>query len=388
MEPILPASLLETVPRAVVAHLANTFWGVAPNADLIIVKCFPDNPGPNDDYPKSPNQHTDHIAGMKYIFQQAAAAKPKSKAVVINYSAGSNLGSHDGQGPGDLSVDALLTGAPGQAIVVAAGNEGGLGKSNDIDRGIYYSGFHANKSVAANGSVQIPIQVPPDISDPLDFDVWYGPLASRLQFSLTPPDPPTPVMTPIQPAAAGTFNISLSGSAVSGSSQLAPSSNKNEIRCTVAPPSGGTLPSGTWIVNLQETSGTATTLDLWIEDYGTAQRPVLNFADRVQATTINTPGSAKNVITVGSCESEDSNLAETSSRGPTLASDNRQKPDICAPGIRSSPADGIMAPRSKREATGIAAIVASIFMYLIRAPAWPHRTLQASSLLCSRRIRI
>jgi hypothetical protein len=168
-----------------------------------------------------------------------------------------------------------------------------------------------------------------------------------LQFSLTPPEPPTPAMTPIPPAAAGTFNVPLSGCTVSGSSQLAFTNNRNEIRCTIAPPSGGTLPAGAWIVNLQETSGTATTLDLWIEPQETAQRPVLNFPDRVQATTINTPGSAKNVITVGACDSEDSNLAETSSRGPTLASDNRQKPDICAPGFENSPMEGILAPRTK-----------------------------------------
>jgi len=328
-------------------HGANTFWGVAPNADLIIVKCQPDNPGPQDDFPKSPNQNTDLIAGIKYVFQQAAAAKPKAKAAVINISSGSNLGSHDGQGPEDLSVDKLLTGVAGQVVVVCAGNEGGLGKSTDIDRGIYGSGFHTNKNVAANASVQIPIMVPPSISTPLDFDVWYGSPAARLQFSLTPPEPPTPAMTPIQPAATGTFNVSLSGCAVSGSSQFGLANNKNEIRCTIAPPSGGTLPSGAWIVNLQETSGTATSLDLWIEDYGTPQHPVLSFPDRVQATTINTPGSAKNVITVGACESEDNNLPEFSSRGPTLASDNRQKPDICAPGMESSPQEGIVAPRSK-----------------------------------------
>ena len=328
-------------------HGANTFWGVAPNADLIIVKCEPDNPGPQDDYPASPNQNTDLVAGIKYVFQQAAAAKPKPKAAVVNISTGSNLGPHDGEGPQDLSIDALLTGAPGQVVVVCAGNEGGLGKSNDIDRGIYYSGFHTNKSCAANGSVQIPIMVPPSIVAPLDFDIWYGPPAAQLQFSLTPPEPPTPAMTPIPPVASGNFSVSLSGCTVSGSSQLAFTNNKNEIRCTIAPPSGGTLPSGAWIVNLQETSGTSTTLDLWIESQETSQRPVLSFPDRVQATTINSPGSAKNVITVGACESEDNNLAEFSSRGPTLASDNRQKPDICAPGIESSPQEGILAPRAK-----------------------------------------
>ena len=328
-------------------HLSHTFWGVAPNADLIIVKTEPDNPGPNDDYPKSPNQTTDYIGAIKYVFQQAAAAKPNPKAAVVNMSFGSNLGSHDGQGTGDILVDAIVNGAAGHIAVVSAGNEGGLGKADDIDRGIYYSGFHTNKSLPANGPIQIPIMVPPNIATPLDFDIWYGPAAARLQFFLTPPQPPTPAMTPIQPVATGTFNVTLSGCAVSGSSNFGLSNNKSEIRCTVAPPSGGTLPAGAWVVNLKETSGTATTVDLWIESQETAQRPVLSFPDRVPATTINSPGSAKNVITVGACGSVDGKLSDFSSRGPTLASDNRQKPDICAPGIESSPQEGILAPLSK-----------------------------------------
>ena len=57
------------------------------------------------------------------------------------------------------------------------------------------------------------------------------------------------------------------------------------------------------------------------------------------ASTVGSPGCAKNVITVGATDKLDSN-ASFSSRGPTA--DNRTKPDICFPGvnIRSCRASG------------------------------------------------
>lgn len=106
------------------------------------------------------------------------------------------------------------------------------------------------------------------------------------------------------------------------------------------------------MVNLKETAGaTVDELHLWIDDQGIYSQPVLSFPDRVQANTIESPGSAKNVITVGACGSEDGKLADFSSRGPTLALpvDHRQKPDITAPGLENSPSEGIMAPMNKAE---------------------------------------
>jgi hypothetical protein len=50
------------------------------------------------------------------------------------------------------------------------------------------------------------------------------------------------------------------------------------------------------------------------------------------SSTLNSPGNAKNVITVGACSSsEPENLANFSSRGPTH--DQRIKPDLIAPGV-------------------------------------------------------
>jgi subtilisin family serine protease len=322
-------------------HGRGRFFGVAPDADLIIVKMQPDNPGPGDNFPASANQNTDTIGGFKYVLQQAARADI-NKPVVINFSAGTAMNPHDGTGFLDLSVDALLTGAPGQVIVVSAGNDGKPGVADDIANGDYSAGLHTRKHVAANGAVVIPIAVPPDISVPLNFDIWYTAGTGQLQFTLMPPTPPAIPMAPIPPPHIF-LAVQVGGCTLSGLATAATATTKGELRCTLTPPANGRLPAGNWSVNLTETAGAALDLDLWIENNG----PVLLFVDRSNATTVTSPGSAKNVITVAAYGSVDGLLAEFSGRGPTLAPDNRQKPEISAPGREAGPVDGIVAPRSR-----------------------------------------
>jgi subtilisin family serine protease len=325
-------------------HGANTFWGVAPSADLIIVKCVPDNPGPKDNYPPSPNQATDVVQACKYVLQKAAALNPPEPAVV-NFSLGTAMNPHDGTGAWDVGIDGLLTGAAGQVVVVSAGNSGAMGTAQDFANSDYNAGLHTSKQVAANGTLTIPIMVPPDVASPLDIDIWYR--GGQLQFTLTPPQPPTAAMTPITPSHNFPASLQVAGCALTGFSWLnMPPLSKNEIRFRLTPPSQGTIPSGLWNIGLTETAGQPLSLDLWIEDQEAYSRPVLTWADRVQATTVESPGSARNVITVGACGSQDGKLADFSSRGPTLAADNRQKPDITAPGLENSPYEGIMAPAS------------------------------------------
>lgn len=317
-------------------HGANTFWGVAPDADLIIVKCLADDA----------SQSTDTVEAFKYILQKAAP-----KPVVVNYSAGSGMGPHDTHGDEDVAVDALFTGAPGQVLVVSAGNSGGIGDTDDFKNGIYHSGFHAvRKPIAAKATSAIPIMVPPDYSGVLDFDIWYSGMGI-LQMTLIPPPPLPNTMTAISPPNSFK-NTAVGGCTLSGSSNIALPQGKSRIRGTLTPPSGGNLPKGLWTVSLTENIGAPVDeLHLWIDQQDAYNQPVLSFPDRVQANTIESPGSAKSGITVGSCGSQDGKLADSSSRGPTLALpvDYRQKPDICAPGLENSPSEGIMAPKAKAE---------------------------------------
>ena len=83
------------------------FSGMAPDADIIVVKTsFGD---------------VEILDGADYIFRKASEL---NRPVVVNMSFGSQWGPHDGTSLLDQAFDRLL-GRPGEAIVAAAGNEGG-----------------------------------------------------------------------------------------------------------------------------------------------------------------------------------------------------------------------------------------------------------------------
>jgi hypothetical protein len=122
--------------------------------------------------------------------------------------------------------------------------------------------------------------------------------------------------------------------------------NKGSILISLDPPPNGSISSGPWTITLTETAGTAVDADLWLFNSHGDANAVVAFPDRTNVATVTSPGTAKNVITVGAYASKDGALADFSSRGPTRAADNRQKPDICAPGLEEAPTSGIMAPEA------------------------------------------
>lgn len=88
-----------------------TYAGVAPEADLIIVKAG-DCGSFEDTY----------LLGTHWIAQ---VARQLNRPVVINHSLGSHFSAHDGGEPSEQLMDSLAgAGKPGVAITVSAGNEG------------------------------------------------------------------------------------------------------------------------------------------------------------------------------------------------------------------------------------------------------------------------
>lgn len=314
-------------------HLANHYIGVAPEADLIIVKALPDS--------DSANKNTSYSLGVAYVFSQATAL---NKAAAVNVSIGTNLGPHDGTTGPETFLDNLLAGTSGRVVVVSAGNEGSVGHADDIVRNDFTFGLHSSGHIDANGtSNPINIYFRPNDKGADQFDIWYAG-AGQLQFTLT-----SPLGGSIGPIGANAGDVPTSpvdGCPVSVTTRTGLPSG-NEIYFRVAPPDNGVIPSGTWTVTLTETAGTAVDFNFWIARFGGEPYPVFHFPHRTNEKTITAPGTAKNVITVGAYASESGELGIFSSRGPTRAADNRQKPEICAPGCENNPYDGIVAPKSK-----------------------------------------
>jgi subtilisin family serine protease len=140
---------------------AGRYAGVAPGADLIVVKTTLD---PND-----------AVDGVNYIFSRAAQL---GRPAVVNLSFGSQSGPHDGTLPWEEELDSLV--GPGRIAVAAAGNEGD--NENTVapapaptDR------WHAEAPVPAAGqSVDFTLTVPPygpapgGSNDYLVPQLWYA----------------------------------------------------------------------------------------------------------------------------------------------------------------------------------------------------------------------
>ncbi len=93
----------------------GTHKGAAPESDIIVVET---------DF-NLPNWTLTIADGVDYIFSMADTL---NKAVIVNTSVGTYLGSHDGLDPASQIIDSLLLDKPGRIVVAAAGNSGNQGK--------------------------------------------------------------------------------------------------------------------------------------------------------------------------------------------------------------------------------------------------------------------
>lgn len=93
----------------------NNYKGVAPKADIVIVKMNLNQPD---------NEFlSNFVDAVKYVYDRAAAL---GKPAVVNASLGTYFGSHDGKDIQAQAIDYLITEQNGRALVAAAGNAGSV----------------------------------------------------------------------------------------------------------------------------------------------------------------------------------------------------------------------------------------------------------------------
>jgi len=276
------------------------FVGVAPEAWIVMVK--------------TTYFTSDILAGVEYIFDLADAL---GLPAVVNLSLGGHEGPHDGTSLFEQGMDELVQG-PGRVIVVSAGNEG--------DQSI-----HASGTLLGNTS---SFGINPDGWD-AELNMWY-PGSSQFTVSISPPSgsaivAPWGTDSGIVQTAFGAVRID------NASSGISPNNGDHEVFIRLSGLSG----SGQWHVTVTDTGGNGGRYDVWITS-GSADIVNGNYS-----STIDEPGNARDVITVGSFNSKAiwpslsgdqdflsnhplSVLSSFSSQGPTR--DGRTKPEICAPG--------------------------------------------------------
>jgi len=137
---------------------AGQFAGVAPGADLIVVK--------------TTAARTDVVDGVNYIFSRAAQL---GRPAVVNLSLGSQWGPHDGTLPEEMELDSLV--GPGRIVVAAVGNAGDNGNAAPAPA---TDDLHAAATLATGQQRAFTLTVPPyvpapgPINDLIVLQLWYA----------------------------------------------------------------------------------------------------------------------------------------------------------------------------------------------------------------------
>jgi subtilisin family serine protease len=313
-------------------HVTQTYVGVAPNADLIVVRYDYRN-----DDAIGENQRL--VQALDYIFTFLDTIdKPK----VVNISQGDNLGPHDGTSAVERAIDAYVeTGdflhIP-NLVVKSAGNEGAAKR-------------HVHGTVPGLNNIDIEFKVPEGREFETFLDLWYD-RAGTINLTVTAPSGTN----------SGTVNHGTDHSFTANPADAANRRSRVEIdgtingehdrdnnfRITIHDPARGALPDGDWKLNLANPNFGDVAFHCWIERGTNTPKflpPKSPPDNKIRATidsTLSIPGTAAQVIAVANHQSRTSccncwpstGIEPSSSRGPVAkgAATNR-KPDIAAPGL-------------------------------------------------------
>lgn len=313
---------------------ADTYVGVAPLADLIVVR--------------SNLSDLNVSRALNFIFGHPAAA---GRPVVVNLSFGSNLGPHDGSDDLEKTIDTVVTAAPQRIVVKSAGNEGQLRS--------HVSGTVPAATAAGSGTLSIDFSIPETSDKSSLLDLWYdragslsveviptggvttGPVAHGVDF------PVAPAKFFANPAAAADRQVEVSVDATINGAD----GRDNNVLVYIKKPTSGNIPIGQWQLRLTNAGAAAVNFHVWSSpQLGTVFLPPVSPPDgRVRASaqsTITAPGNAREIITVANHEARTSvcncwpstGITASSSRGPlarqpNVAAGRIEKPNIAAPGL-------------------------------------------------------
>jgi subtilisin family serine protease len=281
----------------------------------------------------------------------------KRVPVSINISLGTNGHAHDGTGPISRWIDSALS-VPGRSICVAAGNAGQEVAAFPGDIGFVTGRIHTTGkvpgrflhkdiqwSVVGNGIV--------DVSEN-ELEVWYE-APDRFAVSVRPPGPEAEWVGPVEPLEYIENHQLPDGSFISIYNELYhPSNGANYLAVYLSPylalEAIRGVPAGTWTVRLHGRDVRDGCYHGWIErddphrmgriGAREAWRFPSFFAgeSNVDNSSVSSLACGRRVISVANLSEVEERINISSSQGPTR--DQRQKPDVAAPGTRIVAANG------------------------------------------------
>jgi subtilisin family serine protease len=336
---------------------AGTFAGVAPGADLLVVRVFDDAGGFCAD--------CDLVAGLQFVDQFAKAA---GKPWVGNMSLGDDIGgAHDGSSPDELAIDAVVgAGHAGTQVAIAAGNSGSTSRhfhwQGTLAAGLTFTNTFTLSGTAAGGTD----------NDIIAIDIWYAGADTATVQVITPGATTVSAAKGTNPGlvctTSGGVQIDHSNApyAPDGDNEAFIFISDNSACTPVVEPA-----TGTWTIKIVTNAVGASgggPFDAW--NQATARgNAFVNFNTFSLAKSVSVPGTSRNAMTAGAFNSKNSwtngtggtssvavtlgALAGFSAIGPTR--DGRIKPDVAAPGqeIGSSRSHLISVPSANQERDGI-----------------------------------
>jgi subtilisin family serine protease len=288
----------------------NFGGGVAPEARLAVVI-------PTTDEPLG---YSDALLGaLKFIDQ---LADKERLPVVVNVSLGTNGGAHDGRSPLEVAFEEFSKGGakPGRVVVKSAGNEG-------------ESECHVETFIGQGNNGRIRWTRFPDSPLPADqIEVWW-PFANEYTFTLESPNGSKSSTVHL---GQRKFDDVVQDTGVRMVlSERVRDNGMNRLKVRI----GGDLsivPDGTWTLRIHAPAiGNAVIpIHAWIERREGTRSRFLQASPRM---TLSVPATAQSVIAVGSIalgptDADPVEVDSSSSRGPTR--DDRDKPDLSAPGVK------------------------------------------------------
>lgn len=318
---------------------AGQFAGVAPGADLIVVK--------------TSFLTSAVVDGVNYIFSRAAQL---GRPAVVNLSLGAQWGPHDGTLPEEEELDSLV--GPGRIVVVAAGNSGDNRNTAPL---LSADDLHAAAPLAGGQQAVFTLTVPTYVAaagsnnDFVILQLWYA-ASDTVTVAVVRPDgssvtagaSASPPATLTQDSPAGQVHIE------NGPDSAVALSADNLGFVVIGDLGGGTAPqSGTWTIRVTSVAAhSGKPVHLWVAEaaLGAGGSPVgvSLLGGASNGFLVATPATATRALAVGAYTTRlqwqdvnDSAEAYTnrerlgdltwfSSPGPRR--DGVLKPDLAAPG--------------------------------------------------------
>jgi subtilisin family serine protease len=292
-----------------------TFVGVAPDAELIVVK--------RDFEAAAVGQSDNFVDALRYIFEHRTVA---GRPVVINISLGDNQGAHDGTSLVEQAIDRFLL-QPRRAVVKSAGNEAD-------------ERHHAHATVQGHDSLDLQFLVRAKDGQDRFLELWY-PGSATLLASISVPVVPEATSDQISPGGDDDFEVGDDEESVTviieSSTTNAESGDRRISVELVSPEDEGHLPSGTYTLQLTNPNDDPVEFHCWLDRSEKGPKFIDHFTS---ASTVSIPGTSEFVITVAAYTADSSargEVKDSSGRGPMRRHSLRTgdlplKPEIAAPG--------------------------------------------------------